>query len=125
IKILRNVWVIGIWKLKPIDWLVAIVAGVRSHCQPYLCLGVSKFLYALDLPYNDIGPRHNRVPASRAMQGRHDHRFGLAVNKLLYLDGPHRRADGDFSNEGTSSRGPAESAGKLVRHQKPSTLDTE
>src|SRR5437764_8580923 len=115
VEILRKVWVVGIWQRKPVDRLVAIVTGVCSYRQANLCLGGgSHFLHVFDLSDNDIGPWHRRVHSSCAMQGRHDHRFGLAVNKLLYLDWPHRRADGDFSNDGTGSRGPAESAGKLV-----------
>src|SRR5205085_8162520 len=96
IKILRNVWVVGIWQRKPVDRLVAIVTGVCSYCQADLCLGGgSHFLHVLDLSDNDIGPWHRRVHSSCAMQGRHDRRFGLAVNKLLYLDRLHHCAERD------------------------------
>ena len=96
VEILRNVWVIGIWQRKPVDRLVAIVTGVCSYRQANLCLGGgSHFLHVFDLSDNDIGPWHRRVHSSCAMQGRHDHRFGLAVNKLLYLDRLHHCAERD------------------------------
>ena len=101
IKVLRNDWVIDIRQLKPIHRLVAVVARVCSCRQANLCSSVSKLLYALDVANNDIGPWHRRVRSSRATQRRHHHRFRFAVHKLLYLDGSHRRADGDFSNDRT------------------------
>jgi hypothetical protein len=35
------------------------------------------------------------------LDGRHNHRFGFAINKLVDLDRLHRRADGDCSNNCT------------------------
>ena len=100
IKILRNVWVVGIWQRKPVDRLVAIVTGVCSYCQADLCLGGgSHFLHVLDLSDNYIGPCHRRVRSGRATQGRHHHRFRFAVHELRDLDRLHHCAERDSPHD--------------------------
>ena|SRR2546428_14164138 len=56
IKILRNDWVIGIWQLKPIDWLVAVVTGSGCHRETNLGPGAAQFLHVGQLSNNDVGP---------------------------------------------------------------------
>src|SRR5438093_410808 len=56
IKILRNDWVIGIWQRKPINGLVATIAGCRCYSETDLSAGTPELLYVWQISYNDIGP---------------------------------------------------------------------
>src|SRR5215216_2182986 len=105
VKILRNKRVIGLRQLKPINWLVAIVARICSYCQPNLRPDRgTKLCYILDVSNNNIWAGHE-VWHSRAdcmLHGRHDHRFRFTPNNLVDLDRSHRRADGNYSGQGAS-----------------------
>ena len=101
IKVLRNDRVIGIWQLKPIDGLLAIVTGSRCYTEADLGPSAPELLYVWQISYDDIGPRcpgwHFGVccPA----QGWHHDGFGFSTNKLRDLDRLHHRADGNFSRD--------------------------
>src|SRR5262245_52942958 len=91
IKVLWDDRVIRIWQLKPVDWLVAIVAGVCSDGQADLCRVVSHLVYVFDVSNNNIRARHQvwRLWANRVLQWRHQHRLGSAASKLRDLNWSH------------------------------------
>ena len=76
IQVLRNDRVIGLGQLKPIDWLVAIVARVRSYSQSDLCpYGRIKLCHVLDISNNNIRTGHKiwHSGTDCMLYGWHDH----------------------------------------------------
>jgi hypothetical protein len=91
IKVLRNDWVIGIWQLKPIDGLVAIITRSRCYSETHLSAGAPELLHVWQISYNDIGPGYSSwhfAPCCPAKWGHHDG-FGFSANKLCDLDRLH------------------------------------
>src|SRR5215216_657306 len=89
VKILRNKRVIGLRQLKPIDWLVAIVARVCPYCQPNLRPDRRiKLYHVLHISKNNIRAGHKvwHSGTDCMLQGRHYHRFRFTVNKVVDLD---------------------------------------
>src|SRR5438552_18920125 len=57
IEILRDDWVISTWQLKPIDRLIAVVAGSRCHCKADLDHSTSLWLQLRQIADDCIKPR--------------------------------------------------------------------
>jgi hypothetical protein len=60
IKVLRNEWVIGLRQCKPVQRLIAVVTGGRSHSQADKMINriVSPLQHLGQIAYNNIGSRH-------------------------------------------------------------------
>jgi len=103
IKILRNDRMIGVRQREPIHRLIAIVTRVSPYGEIKLRADVPHLGDVFDLSDNHIRTMHQvrRVWTHRMLDGRYDHRFCLAINKLVDLDRLHRRANGDFPNDRT------------------------
>src|ERR1700730_7276501 len=100
IQILWNDRVIGIWQLKPIEWLVAVVTRSRCHRETHLGSSASELLQIWQIPDNHIGAvrRRWRLGAGHTMHRRHGYSFEFAINKLLDFERPDCRAERDFSH---------------------------
>src|SRR6266403_3217689 len=99
IEILRNYWMIVIWRGKPVQRLRAVVTRSCRHSETDLRSRAAELLHVRHVTHNYIRPHSRRRPFSgdSSQRGHHD-RLNLAVDQLRDLDGPHRCADGDFSN---------------------------
>lgn len=75
IEILRDDWVISIWQLKPIDRLIAVVAGSRCHCKADLGPGTSLLVHVGQIADDYIRTRHEcwRFCTGFTLHGWHDH----------------------------------------------------
>src|ERR1700730_3244818 len=58
IEILRNDRMIGLWQLKPIERLVAVVTRGCAHPQTNLGPATSKLCHGRQISHNDIRSRH-------------------------------------------------------------------
>ena len=117
IQVLRNERVIGVLQCEPVQRLVAVVTGSRSHTQSDKMIHsvVAALLNRGQVAHNDIGSVHQCRPVATesAGQRRHSHGFSFAVDECLHLDRLHRRAERDFSNQRTGVRWAAQSIGKF------------
>src|SRR6266567_9322005 len=88
IEVLWNHRVIGIWRLEPTHWLVAVVTRSCSYPETDLRSRAAELCHFGQLPDNDIGPLHEcrSFTYGCAFQRRHHHRFGRAVDQLRDLD---------------------------------------
>ena len=118
IKILRNNRVIRVRKCKPIERLITGVTGSCAHSEAdemiYGVVSVLRHLWQLADDYIGSGHQRRSLPAVRASQWRHHHRFNFAVNQLRYLNRLHRRADRDFSSHHAGVCRAPERLGKLI-----------
>src|SRR6267143_6028235 len=60
IQILWNDRMIGIWQLKPIKRLIAVVTRSRCHRQTHLGASASELFHVWQIPDNHIGPVRRR-----------------------------------------------------------------
>src|SRR6267378_2225394 len=59
IEILRNDRMVGIWQLKPIERLVAVITRGCAHPQTNLGPATSKLCHGRQISHNDIRSRHS------------------------------------------------------------------
>src|ERR1700730_12633703 len=122
IKILWNDRVIGIWQLKPIEWLVAVVTRSRCHRETHLGSSASELLQIWQIPDNHIRAvrRRWRFCVGSTTQRWHGYFFEFAVNKLLDFYWLHRRADGNLAHHRAGFRRPSKCVCKISRNREPS-----